>query len=82
MEYTRQVDIIGNKSGPEGWSDSDEEEEEATFEHEELYEQMETMALRDEYRGHARNTPLVDEEHYSSDSSVMASTSKKHQRRK
>lgn len=71
LEFNTQVDI---DSGPE----EELSAEEAEPCDEELYEQMETMALRDEYRGRAGG----GEEVFSSDSEtgVVVSPSKKRRR--
>lgn len=78
LEYSSQVDFTVYEDGPAEWSG--EEDEEEAYEDEELYEQMETMALRDEYRHGARHSVLTSGEHYSSDDSMAASPTKKRSR--
>lgn len=61
LEYNIQVDIEC------GLEDELSAEEEEPYD-EELYDQLETMALRDEYRGNASNRHVLPEETFSSDS--------------
>lgn len=74
-EFTRQVDYSAYISEPE---EASSEEEVIDFDDDELYEQMETMALRDEYRG--VHMPSEEDE-YSSDGSNAANHSRKRRRR-
>lgn len=74
LEFTIQVDFSPYESEPDDGSSS--EADDNCWEDDELYDQMETMALRDQYAG---RRPLA-EEHYSSDSSVGVSPSKKRRR--
>lgn len=76
LEFTKQVDYSAYITDEE--EPSSGEEEEIDFEDNELYEQIENMALRDEYRGVRM---LSEEEQYSSDGSIAASPSKKRRRR-
>lgn len=71
-EFTSQVDYSVYTSDTEEESSADEEEDN------ELYEQMETMALRDEYRG----GHMPSEEEYSSDGSIAENPSRKRRRRR
>lgn len=80
LEYTSQVDFSVYEDGPEEWS-ADEHEEEA-YEDDELYAQMETMALRDEYSHGARHSVLTNEDHYSSDDSMPDLPTRKRSRHK
>lgn len=76
FEFTRQVDYSVYTSDPEEVSSADEEV--IDFEDDELYDQMETMALRDEYRGGGH---MASEEEYSSDGSIAGHPSRKRRRR-
>lgn len=71
IEYSHQVDFSAYETDPHACSSSEGEED--CWEDEELYEQMETMALRDEYSAR----PSADDDNYSSDSSRPMSSVKK-----
>lgn len=75
LEYNVQVDIDG---GPEDGLSAEEEEPCD----EELYEQLETIALREEYRGSAFNPDFLAEEGFSSDSERGMSISPTKKRRR
>lgn len=72
MEVSRQVDLSAYETDVEDYLSSEGEDDGG--EDEELYEQMETLALRDMYSAHS---PHDDDELYSSDSSVQMSPRKK-----
>ncbi|KZP06311.1 hypothetical protein FIBSPDRAFT_914718 [Athelia psychrophila] len=74
-EFTSQVDYSAYISEPE---EASSEEEAIDFDDDELYEQMETMALRDEYRGVHMSS---EEDEYSSDGRNAANHSRKRRRR-
>lgn len=76
LEYTIQVDFTAYDDEPEDWSGSEEGEE--CLENEELYEQLESMALRDQYTS-LKALPSNDDE-YSSDGSIGQSPVKKRRR--
>lgn len=81
LEFTSQVDFTLYE-GPEESSASEAEDDASdddAYEDEELYAQMEAVALRDEYRGRASHSVLSNAE-YSSDDSMQASPSKKRPR--
>lgn len=78
LEYTRQVDLAQYEPGFEDLSASDEEE--ADIGDEELFDQMEAMALRDEYR-HGSQSAHANEDQHSSNGSMTTSLTKKRARR-
>lgn len=74
LEFTHQVDFAAYETDSDDCSSSEGGDD--CWEDEELYEQMENMALRDAYS--ARHLP--DEENYSSDDSVELPEAKKRKR--
>lgn len=74
LEFTSQVDFTNYETDLDECSSSEADED--CWEDEELYEQMATLALRDEYA--TRHS--ADDEMYSSDSSVEVSPLKKRRR--
>lgn len=75
LEYNKQVDI-----GTEVEDGLSAEEDEPCDE--ELYEQLETIALREEYRGSGSKSNVRVEEGFSSDSEVDILTSPSKKRRR
>lgn len=74
LEFTSQVDFATYESDPDDCSSSEGEDD--CGEDEELYQQMETLALRDEYAVR----PPPDDEQYSSDDSIEFAPTKKRKR--
>ena len=72
LEYTKQTDIIPSENDH---INDDVSGEEMEYYEEELYEQLETMALRDEYRAKSFQSPQFLTEDASSDSERSASPS-------
>lgn len=75
LEYNKQVDI--GAVVEDGLSSAEEEPYD-----EELYEQLETIALREEYRGGALKPEVMGEEGFSSDSEIGMSISPTKKRRR
>lgn len=79
LEFTSQVDFSLYEQPEEQLSASEEEEE--GYEDEELFLQMEAVALRDEY-GQGPEHSIHFNAEYSSDDTMQASPTKKRPRRK